>query len=50
MITETLEHILEIATREEPDPRAHPLLAEDIRRFTQNLLDGKEIGLPGSAA
>lgn len=44
LIAETLENILSTVSTEVPHPRAHPLLAEDITRFTRNLLDGKAAG------
>lgn len=33
-----------------PHPRAHPRLAEDIRGFSQNLLDGRRVGPPASSS
>lgn len=40
IVSDVLEALLAIVTNEDPHPRAHPSLADDIVRFTQNLLDG----------
>ena len=43
---EVLEAVLETVRDEVPHPRAHPRLAEDVTRFTQNLLAGRAAGPP----
>ena len=44
MITETLENILEVVHKEEPDPRSQPLLRDDLYQITASLLAGQPIG------
>ena len=43
---EVLEVVLETAGSETPHAQAHPKLAEDISRFTKNLLAGRAAGPP----
>ncbi|MEU4363881.1 HipA domain-containing protein [Promicromonospora sp. NPDC023987] len=44
VIEQTLATVLETAHSEEPDPRAHPGLVEDVTRFASNLLAGRPVG------
>ena len=44
---ETLALVLQLAGSETPDQRAYARLAQDIARFTGNLLAGRAIGASG---
>lgn len=44
IVDDTLDVVLEVARTQEPDPRAHPGLGDDIVRFTGNLLAGRPAG------
>ncbi|WP_426623177.1 type II toxin-antitoxin system HipA family toxin [Leifsonia sp. McL0607] len=44
LIATTLEEISGAASDQQPDERAHPAVAEDVARFTRNLLLGKPAG------
>lgn len=46
LVDEVLTVIRATALTEIPHPLAHPRLADDIERFTVNLLDGKAVGVP----
>ncbi len=41
-----LETVLERVQDEGPHPGAYPRLTNDLRQFTQNLLDGRVVGIP----
>jgi serine/threonine-protein kinase HipA len=43
-VTGLLEQVAAIAGAEEPDPRAHPEVAQRVRGFARNLLEGKAAG------
>ena len=44
-----LEQIRELVRSEQPDPRAHPYLAQDIEQFASNLLSGRSAGPPSDS-
>lgn len=46
IIDDTLARVLEAASSETPDHRAHPMLAGDVARFTRNLISGQAAGEP----
>lgn len=46
IIDDTLARVLEVASSETPDHRAHPMLADDVARFTRNLISGQAAGEP----
>ncbi|MEF3402250.1 HipA domain-containing protein [Agromyces sp. CCNWLW203] len=44
LVRPTLEQIALVVDVEQPDPRAHPQVREDIAAFTSRLLDGGRVG------
>lgn len=48
VVDETLTSVLEAARVEAPHPRAHAGLAEEIRAFTTNLIEGRGAGQPAA--
>jgi serine/threonine-protein kinase HipA len=50
LVVETLSELAEAAADNQPDPRAHPGLGDDVRTFIRNLLQGRATGAPVSVS
>jgi hypothetical protein len=48
VVDEALALVSERVAIDPPDDRCHVRLADDIRRFTTNVIDGRAVGFDGS--